>query len=380
MSFEKIVKHLRGDSPAKITELAYYRIGPADAKKKVYLQAALHADEQPGILVLHHLLVMLREADKAGFLNAQFVIFPMVNPLGMDNVAMQRHQGRYDAISGLNFNRQWPDVFNAADIDWGTDLTDDIEENCRRIRHDLKAWIDQIPCQTVNEKWRQVILSESCDADYCFDLHCDDDALLHIYCVPQISENMHRLGQWTGSSATLLAEDSGGGSFDEVWPGFWLKLANEVGNEKTGLPVMACTLEYRSNFETFDGLNKDDAENLYGYFHEEGLISGPAKGTKKEVADPVDLRAMEYIRVDQPGLMAYQCELGAVVKKGDVIADLLLLDGDEAFIKRVPVLAGTDGVLFARETSKYVWAGKIVAKIAGKELLAENIGNLLSDK
>ena len=380
MSFEKIVKHLRGDSPAKITELIYYRVGPANPVKKVYLQAALHADEQPGILILHHLLTMLREADEEGLLNAQFVVFPMVNPLGMDNVAMQRHQGRYDAISGLNFNRAWPDVFNAADVDWTNNLTSDADANLVHIRQQLKSWVNQIPCQTVNEKWRQVILAESCDADYCFDLHCDDDALMHIYCIPQISENMHRLAQWTGSSATLLAEDSGGGSFDEVWPGFWLKLADEVGDAKTGQPVIACTLEYRSNFETFDNLNRNDAENLYGYFHEEGLISGSTKGMKKEVAEPIDLRAMEYIRVDKPGLMAYQCELGATVKKGDVIADLLLLDGDEAFIQRVPVKAGTDGVLFARETSKYVWAGKIVAKIAGKELLAENIGNLLSDK
>jgi len=47
MSFEKITRKIVGDSPGKTTELNYFRIGPDNAEKKVYLQAALHADEQP---------------------------------------------------------------------------------------------------------------------------------------------------------------------------------------------------------------------------------------------------------------------------------------------------------------------------------------------
>jgi len=56
MSYEKISKTLVGDSPGRSTELHYFRIGAEQASHKVYLQAALHADEQPGILVLHPLL------------------------------------------------------------------------------------------------------------------------------------------------------------------------------------------------------------------------------------------------------------------------------------------------------------------------------------
>ena len=56
----------------------------------------MHADEQPGILILHHLLQLLRDADAAGELNAQFVLFPMVNPLGMGDIEFGQHQGRYN--------------------------------------------------------------------------------------------------------------------------------------------------------------------------------------------------------------------------------------------------------------------------------------------
>jgi len=101
MSFEKVSRVLVGDTPGRSTELNYFRIGPEDAAKKVYLHAAMHADEQPGILILHHLLPLLREADAAGELNARFVLFPMVNPLGMGDIEFGQHQGRYNRGTGL---------------------------------------------------------------------------------------------------------------------------------------------------------------------------------------------------------------------------------------------------------------------------------------
>ena len=38
MSVEQVRINLAGDSPGRQTELNYYRIGPEDAEKKVYLQ------------------------------------------------------------------------------------------------------------------------------------------------------------------------------------------------------------------------------------------------------------------------------------------------------------------------------------------------------
>jgi uncharacterized protein len=377
MAFEKLVKKLKGDSPGTSTELTYYRIGPENSETKVYLQGALHADEQPGILILHHLLKLLKEADEAGHLNAVFVVFPMVNPLGMANLTMQKHQGRYDAVSGINFNRGWPNVFSVIDFDLEKIPQGSGVDAVQAARQELKSWVGDLPETTARETWRKIILAESYDADYCFDLHCDDDSLIHIFAVPQIADDMHKLAEWIGSAATLLAEDSGGGSFDEVWPGFWINLNREAG---TDFPVTrACTLEYRGNFDVFDKLNGNDADNLYGYFHAEGLIDGNSRGNQKKVQEPVDLRAMEYLRSECAGLVVYKVELGGLVKKGDVIAELLVLDGDDAFVERAPILAGTDGILFARSVGKYVWAGAVIGKIAGKELLVEKGSYLLGD-
>ena len=93
MSFEQKIVPLRGDAPGTSTEFVYYVVGPEDAPEKVHLQAALHADEMPGTMVLHHLIPMLREADERGLLRARFTLMPLVNPLGMANLTFRLNSG-----------------------------------------------------------------------------------------------------------------------------------------------------------------------------------------------------------------------------------------------------------------------------------------------
>jgi predicted deacylase len=145
MAFEKIVKTLRGDAPGNSTELTYYRIGPEGAEIKVYLQGALHADEQPGILILHHLLKLLKIADEAGHLKAVFVVFPMVNPLGMANLSRQKHQGRYDENSGINFNRGWPHVFSEMDFNLQKLPEGNGINSVQAAQNQVKSWIGGLP-------------------------------------------------------------------------------------------------------------------------------------------------------------------------------------------------------------------------------------------
>ena len=148
------------------------------------------------------------------------------------------------------------------------------------VRAALRDWAESLPRVTAFDQWRQCVVSEACDADYVFDLHCDDDSLLHIFSIPQLADNMQQLANWSGAAATMLAEDSGGGSFDEVWPAIWLRLANECADKPLPLPVVSCTLEYRGQGDTFDEMNRQDAHNLYGYFQEQGLIGGEPLGKR----------------------------------------------------------------------------------------------------
>jgi predicted deacylase len=190
VSFAKVSKKLLGDTPGRSTELNYFRIGPQDAARKVYLQAALHADEQPGIMVLHHLLPLLQAADRAGELKARFVVFPMVNPLGMGDIEFGQHQGRYNRASGVNHNRDWPVLYDAVGEGLAAKLGSDSATNIQLVRAALRDWAESLPQLSAFDQWRQCVVTEACDADYVFDLHCDNDSLLHIFSIPQLAGNM----------------------------------------------------------------------------------------------------------------------------------------------------------------------------------------------
>ena len=383
MSFQQITRHITGDAPGRVTELRYYKIGPEASAEvpKVYLQAALHADEQPGILVLHHLLALLKAADLQGELKAQFVLMPMVNPLGMGGLSFNQHQGRYDAVSGVNFNRKWPRLYTAIAKEIDGKLGENAKENQQTILSAVSKWLASAKPVSALEQQRHYVIQEAYDADYVLDLHCDNDALVHLFAVPQLRESSHNLASWIGAAATLLAEDSGGGSFDEVWPGLWLDAARENPDHPIPLKVKASgTVEYRGQADTFDALNHQDATQLYGFFQEEGLISSDLITTKPEAAPlPTDLDATEMLRVDQAGLLAYRVELGEVVEKGQVIAELVALSGEDAFQKRTPICAGTSGRIISRNTNKYVWPGCSIVKIIGNEKLSSRGDYLLED-
>lgn len=377
---EKLIRTITGDSPGKTTQLVYFKLGSAQAKKKVYLQAALHADEQPGILVLHHLLKRLEQAEAHGLLQARFVVMPMVNPLGMGDLGFRQHQGRYDRVSGINFNRNWPDLFKAVQASVVAQLTQDAAHNIQVVRTAVQTWLAQQQPVNALQQQRHWVMQEAFDADYVLDLHCDNEALPHIFTVPQSAEPMQDLSDWMGAAATLLAEESGGSSFDEVWSSLWLKLAAAYPDHALPLACHSATLEYRGQFDTFDDLNADDAERLYGFLQSQGLIGGELiRARPPATPKGTDLAATEMTRVQQAGLLAYQVNLGDRVKKGQVLADLIALDGDGAFIERVPVLAGTDGVIISRNMNKYVWPGCSVAKVVGTEKLAARGDYLLED-
>jgi predicted deacylase len=365
MAFERKVTPLKGDTPGAVTEFTYYVIGPKDAPEKVHLQAALHADEHPGTMVLHHLLPMLRQADEQGLLRARFTVMPLVNPLGMATFSLRRHIGRYDANSGINFNRRWPDLFQAVRQQLNGRLGEDERFNVNLIRKAVAHWIDaQVP-RNASEQLRLLVLKEAHDAEFVFDLHCDDDSLIHIFTSPELMPELQDLADWMGAAATLTASDSGGGSFDEVLPQLYRKVALANPGKPVPMASATATLEYRGPADVFDHFGADDARRLWGFLCERNLIDANPGERPAPASRATPFEATEILRVERPGLVAYRVELGEQVSKGQPVADLIALDGPEAFMARTPILAGTDGFVLARAMTKYAPRGASIMKIVG---------------
>ena len=377
MAFERKSVALRGDSPGTITEFVWYAIGPADALEKVHLQAALHADELPGTMVLHHLLPMLRQADDQGLLRARFTVMPMVNPIGMQNFSFYRHVGRYDLRTGVNYNRRWPDLFSLIRTQLSGRLNDDELFNVNLIRKAVQQWIEGQQPRTAAEQLRLLVLRECHDAEFVLDLHCDSDSLPYIYTSPELMPELQDLADWMGAAATLTAADSGGGSFDEVLPQLYRKVAQANPGKPVPMATATATLEYRGQADVFDTYGADDARRLWGFLCGRNLVDADPGERPRSAPGATPFEATEIVRVDRPGMIAYRVELGERVVKGQPIADLVALDGPEAYMGRTPIVAGTSGFVLSRLQGKYVTRGSAVAKIVGSEPLPARRGAYL---
>jgi len=145
-----------------------------ESKKKAYIQATLHADEVPGLLVSHHLIHLLDEAMKANRIRHEIVLIPYANPLGLSQFVLGSHIGRFSLATGVNFNRDWPDKSKEIVREVKDKLIlGDVQKNVETIRYTMKDLIIKDTNITVEKQLKRILYGIACDADIVLDLHCD---------------------------------------------------------------------------------------------------------------------------------------------------------------------------------------------------------------
>lgn len=357
-----------------------HRYGAPGARPKAYLQASLHADETPAMMALHHLQRLLDEVDAAGHIRGEIVIVPAANPIGLGQHVSGMHLGRYELHGGANFNRGWPDLAESVGDRVADTLTDDAAGNVDVIRAAMHAVLAERKARDEPGSLRLTLARLACDADFVLDLHCDDEALMHLYLIPQHWPEARDLAAEIGSRATMLTEDSGGSSFDEAFSMPWVKLARRFGPD---FPIpaicVAATIEYRGQPDVSDQLGKTDARGLFRFLQRRGLIAGDPGPLPELQGEAVDLRAVDVVKAPAAGILVYAVPLGAEVRKGDLVAEIIDPMADDPNAARVPAVSAADGLLFTRRMLKLVRAGEPIAKVIGRELLAHRTGKLLED-
>src|ERR1700761_6668672 len=110
----KTVHHaLTRNTPGVSIELQSLHFGTPGRGPKATLQAALHADEIPGLLVAHHLRERLAALEAAGRIVGEVVLVPVANPVGLAQRVLHAPLGRFELASGENFTRHYADLTEA---------------------------------------------------------------------------------------------------------------------------------------------------------------------------------------------------------------------------------------------------------------------------
>src|SRR6185503_20888700 len=168
-------------TPGTCRSIVYHRFGRAGARPKAYLQASIHANELPGAMALHHLMPMLVEADRRGRIRGEIIIVPTINPIGLSQLAGSTHLGRYDFLGRENFNRNWLDLSGAVAERVGAKLGRNPADNVVLIRKAALAALAAMEPATELQTLRVEAMKLSVDADIVLDLHCDMQAVLHLF-------------------------------------------------------------------------------------------------------------------------------------------------------------------------------------------------------
>jgi uncharacterized protein len=366
-------------SPGAQRHIHVHRYGAPGARPKAYLQASIHADEIPAMLVQHHLIRLLDQAERDGRIHGEIVIVPMANPMGAGQVLNQTLVGRYELSGGGNFNRNWPDLSAGVAVAVRSHLTDDADANVAVIRRAMGENLTAMTASNEMSSLRLALARLAYDADIVLDMHCDNEALLHIFLIPASWPAGADLAAETGARAILLSPDSGGRSFDECMSTPWTKLAAALPGKPIPPACLASTVEYRGYGDVSDELAAPDAEALLRFLMRRGLVAGDPGPLPPLLAEATDFAACDVVRAPAAGIVAYKQPMGATVAKGALIAELVDPLADDPHAARTPVHAGTDGLLLSRRIDRLVRPGDALAKIVGKQPLAHRTGLLLED-
>jgi uncharacterized protein len=367
-------------SPGAEFSLTVHKFGEPGARPKAYFQAALHADETPPLLVAHHLLRDLIKADEEGRVKGEVIVVPMANPLGLSQNLDGYHVGRHNLDGGGNFNRGFPDLGALVRDDLDGKLGADAQANVTAIRDALKKAVENLPATTAHQALRKTLLALAVDADIVMDLHCDLDALMHIYIGDALWPDAADLAADIGLRAVLLASDSGGGPFDETCGNVWWTLAEAFPKANIPPACLAGTVEHRGQADVSDEICKPDADGLFRFLQRRGVVDGDAGDLPDLLCEGTQLSATEIVKSPVPGVIAYAVQLGDVVQTGDLIAEIIDPAADDPTKARTAIHAGTDGLILSRLADKLVRPGQGIAKVVGTEPLADRqAGSLMED-
>ncbi|EDQ35372.1 putative deacylase [Hoeflea phototrophica DFL-43] len=347
------IETIPGETPGIAYELIVHHLSGSDpAAPRVYIQSALHADERPGVAVMHYLIPMLEHAEAEGRLLGSLTLVPHANPIGAAQHLFSNHMGRFSGATRVNFNRDFPVP--------GKD----------GVRH-----LDNASSATFAErrlKSRLLELADGCPI--VLDLHCDDEGVQYLY-VPEILwPEMSDLAACLDAEAALLWDKGSDRAFEEA--AFEQMRASAADGDLSGHCVTTVELRGQIDVDAQTGLK--DAEGIYRFLQARGVVAGDAAAPDLRggfVGKPI--RHVDMIEAPAGGTILFHAKPGDRVEAGQLIAEIVVNPGFKDGC--VEVRAPQGGFVLTRRARRFIRMGDNLFKIIGDEALVAGYEGALED-
>lgn len=302
-----------------------YRIEGDGTGPSVYIQANMHGAEIQGNAVIYQLLEQIKHLKIRG----DITLVPYANPIGCNQKSGEFTLGRFDPITGTNWNRMYH-CNNHLAAQFATEYAhsdDDTLKTAFRaaLINDVEQQLSGPAYRVTTGKRIALNLQKLAhQADIVLDLHTGPISSQHLYCPDYAKQSAH----YFNIPHVLFIPSDFDGAMDEASFCPWWQLTEQLAKQgrEFNVQVEAFTVELGSQEKIDLSVALDDANSILSYLNYKQVFKEAPH--KPKVMKRFGCNLNDYIAYYAPigGMVEYLAPLGEHIKAGQPIANILRME------------------------------------------------------
>ncbi|MEM8779273.1 MAG: succinylglutamate desuccinylase/aspartoacylase family protein, partial [Cyanobacteria bacterium P01_G01_bin.49] len=332
-----------------------YKFIGKKSSKKVYIQANLHGSEIVGNLVIHQLILFLSTLQETQ-ISGEIWLVPVCNPLGSNQRNHFFATGRYNSYDGKDWNRIFWDyekvcqdlesfVKSHFKLDSLTIQENFLEKQQAAFKKQLDK-INSYRSAPLFEQYRYQLQSLSIDANYVIDIHSStNQGIDYLFCFPGHQEESAR---YFKIGHGILMDTYDGNAFDEAFMKPWLALEKKFKDwgREIEFDVESWTIELGAGMTMNPESVAIGFEGIKNYLVRKGILNLPNYTLESNEIKLVPRQQIKNYYAPTGGMIQNQVALKSLVKKGQIVYQILSFDKQEKLPKIIDIHAEKDGFIF----------------------------------
>jgi predicted deacylase len=301
-----------------------------NSSPSVYIQANMHGAEVQGNAVIFQLLELLQHCNLQG----NITLVPYANPVGCNHKNGEYTLGRFDPITGENWNRMYHFDQSVIAPFAQQNLDASEEEIADKFQQLLLTEIDQrlehnIWGITTGQRIAYQLQRLAHQADIVLDLHTGPISSKHLYC-PEYAKSS---AEFFDIEHTIFIQNGFDGAMDEATFCPWWSLQEayqDLGRNFTmgegAFKKESFTVELGSQEQIDLDVAKQDALSILSYLHSQGVIDNNEYQPQEMTRYACYLKDYKALYSPMGGMVDYLGEFGKPLAAGEPLARILRMD------------------------------------------------------
>ncbi|WP_068545858.1 succinylglutamate desuccinylase/aspartoacylase family protein [Thalassotalea crassostreae] len=302
-----------------------YQLKGSGSGPSVYIQANIHGAEVQGNAVIYQLLEQLQSIELFG----DITLVPYANPVACNHKNGEYTLGRFDPITGVNWNRMYH--FNESLIDSVIEQhqDSDVDTIKKAFKQCMLADIqDQIDHNnyglSTGRRIAYQLQQMAHSADIVLDLHTGPISSKHLYCPEYL----------TGSAShfniphTILIPNTFDGAMDEACFCPWWSLTQRFQKLGRNLDFNQESFTVELGSQELIDLDEAlvDANSILSYLQYKNVVNSKRYVAEKMTRHACYLKDYKVYYAPMGGMVDYLATFGEELKAGEPLARILRMD------------------------------------------------------